>query len=920
MASSNDSSKRLFNVFLLLLAGVASWMIISLPSGNEPAARATVGRKSVSVPTAATSAAASAPKAQAEVSADVESDGTHAGVGVQMETREPDPYAWLADPPGNEPIPPLNIVIQCHTGSSYGSRRVESFVMEHVFAKARSSLRIKTCIQDLTPEGLRNANLLLLMSDGRRGSYSPEERKVLRAFLEDGGNVFVIYIHGGEAAVQDILDDYGVSIRKGYPDDGKALGLKFTPPAFAERPVDETTLAFNPLVCAKDQGWQPLIVQREHADEIALATRRVGKGRLVVASNRCVLGRSSSPHRLLSANVDFLGRVFDACARTGRRVDPYGPYKMIALLQSPVLLTSSNGVRIAAVRRLESGARGVRDFLDRWIPAMERRMGPLDLPRPWKDVLLVASAHVHGGVGLGYIYDDAQGPFHARYVWAASPDEIADAISDGSWHWITALVRWEAPGNRSEVVGYENFDCALRRSLVRLVLEDAGFGEAARRARAQILEGARKVDPDLCQYWADGMPRDPARPRIDNPRVLTGLFRAKVEALLQDLLKERSDFVARLLLRKREMTRRGRIRGDINYSQTAALFSHALERDCFQLFEKYGFRVDRREARFGRSAVDLKLLEPVRGKSAITGTKYNSFTLQKAEGKRPAVELELIGCPAGTAEMGRGLGWMGAVWRHDVAVSEDFYLGKFPVTKRQWAAVMGDRKRSAKEAAFAKALAGGDAAADHLSQTEVLAFCAKLTERFHYRIPPGYVFRPPTELEWEYACRAGDAPGPYCGLGQLAQEDIRKICWTPDDSVRMLLAARVKLPKDLAPAMLPRGPVGRKAPNAWGFHDFYGLGWEYCLDTFGPLNGQTPVELMKTPDGRRRLFAYQSPVRDNKDFHFSYAGRDAHVCVRGLDYAGPESLTKTVVPVDGAPSAEMTFRVCLGPDLAADGR
>ena len=65
----------------------------------------------------------------------------------------------------------------------------------------------------------------------------------------------------------------------------------------------------------------------------------------------------------------------------------------------------------------------------------------------------------------------------------------------------------------------------------------------------------------------------------------------------------------------------------------------------------------------------------------------------------------------------------------------------------------------------------------------------------------------PTEAQWEYAARAGEA-GMYSG-GTIDQ-----VAWYEDNS------------EDKTHA------VGTKKPNAWGLHDMRGNVWEWCADWF----------------------------------------------------------------------------------------
>lgn len=78
----------------------------------------------------------------------------------------------------------------------------------------------------------------------------------------------------------------------------------------------------------------------------------------------------------------------------------------------------------------------------------------------------------------------------------------------------------------------------------------------------------------------------------------------------------------------------------------------------------------------------------------------------------------------------------------------------------------------------------------------------------------GKKFRLPTEAEWEYACRAGGPPV------KLAEKELDKAAWFDKNS------------NDEPHA------VGKKAPNAWGFHDMLGNIAEFVIvDPFDKTKG-----------------------------------------------------------------------------------
>lgn len=67
-------------------------------------------------------------------------------------------------------------------------------------------------------------------------------------------------------------------------------------------------------------------------------------------------------------------------------------------------------------------------------------------------------------------------------------------------------------------------------------------------------------------------------------------------------------------------------------------------------------------------------------------------------------------------------------------------------------------------------------------------------------------YRLPSEVEWQYACKAG-APGYTYG-------ELQKIAWYNENSNGQIQ------------------DVGKKEPNAWGLYDMLGNVWEWCYDLY----------------------------------------------------------------------------------------
>ncbi|HEV3122470.1 MAG TPA: formylglycine-generating enzyme family protein [Isosphaeraceae bacterium] len=191
------------------------------------------------------------------------------------------------------------------------------------------------------------------------------------------------------------------------------------------------------------------------------------------------------------------------------------------------------------------------------------------------------------------------------------------------------------------------------------------------------------------------------------------------------------------------------------------------------------------------------------------------FAGVKAGDEREIAGIKACWCPPGRFLMGSPAGE--ADHQPDeaqvlVTLKTGFWAGKFEVTQGQWKRLMGPLPGGLKVAQ------GDDFPLHSVNYTEAEEFCRELTRqaRASGELPRGWVFRLPTEAQWEYACRAGTLTATAFG-DKLSSKQAN-------------FQGKSYNGAEEGPSLGRAARVGSYPANPWGLHDMHGNVYEWCRD------------------------------------------------------------------------------------------
>jgi formylglycine-generating enzyme required for sulfatase activity len=185
---------------------------------------------------------------------------------------------------------------------------------------------------------------------------------------------------------------------------------------------------------------------------------------------------------------------------------------------------------------------------------------------------------------------------------------------------------------------------------------------------------------------------------------------------------------------------------------------------------------------------------------------------------------------------------------HQVTISKPFYIGKYEVTQKEWAEVMGTtvtRQRDMADKSWSLRGVGDNYPVYYVSWYDAIEYCNRRSIKEGlapvYGGSGDYItcnfaadgYRLPTEAEWEWAAKGGGKD--FMIYEYAGSNSAGGVAWYADNSGGQT------------------HPVGTKAGNSLGIYDMSGNVWEWCWDWYGSYSGGSRTDPAGAASGSNRV-------------------------------------------------------------------
>ncbi len=192
-----------------------------------------------------------------------------------------------------------------------------------------------------------------------------------------------------------------------------------------------------------------------------------------------------------------------------------------------------------------------------------------------------------------------------------------------------------------------------------------------------------------------------------------------------------------------------------------------------------------------------------------------------------SIGMHFVRIPSGKFQMGSPENEEGRYSEedlHPVEITRDFWMGIYEVTQGQYEKIMktNPSTHSAK-GEFKDKVKGMDTTdfpVERVSSFEAIQFLDRLSALPEER-RAGRLYRLPTEAEWEYACRGGEASHQAFNFGNVRSTCYANLAFTLSDDQKTSL-----------PSLGRTCKVGSYKPNGFGLYDMHGNVDEWCSDWY----------------------------------------------------------------------------------------